>query len=231
MTEFMDIESLYDYLEKEIKYFHEINNANIFHSMVILRDSLYEGDKKEIAKLVQWEIDFLNFGIKEGNLIPKFSNYDTKGNLIKNIPEMNKFTVETYKYLKKRLDETKNPILISRYAHVLWDGPEKHGNYAEIAVEKYLVLTRKYEKEVKENQDAKFWSDVIISIESACNLGFNSKNKLEEIKLEFKRIIFEHKDCGNISKRIILKLIRIMLNEKGFNKEDFKNINKICFEL
>jgi len=230
MVEFRDLESMHKYMEIDLKYFHEINNANIFDSMVILRNSLYEEDKKEIAKLVQWEIDFLNFGIKGGRLIPKYSNYDDKGNLI-NIPEMNKFTVDTYGYIKKRLDETKNPILIARYAHILWDSPEKHGNYAEIAVDAYLVLTRRYEKEVKENQDAKFWSDLIISIESACNLGFNSKKKIEEIKLEFKRIIFDHKDCGNMSKRIILKIIRIMLNEKGFSKEDFRGINRICLEL
>jgi len=230
MTEFRDIESLYDYLEKEIKYFHELNNLNIFNSMVALRNKFYEEDKKEKAELVQCEIDFLNFGIKEGKLIPKFSQYDAKGNLI-NIPEMDRFTVETYKYLKKRLEETKNPILISRYAHILWDSPEKHGNYAEIAVNAYLILIRKYEKEIKENQDTKIWSDLIRSIQCACNLGFKSRKKIEEIKSEVKSLIFENKDYGNISKHLILESIRMMLNEKGFSKEDFRDINRICFEL
>lgn len=73
----------------------------------------------------------------------RFKYTDEKG-VEHESPDLEKdFPPESIAYYKKRVEETKNPILKSRYTDFLWEH-EKDFNYAKLAVETYLNCTSIY---------------------------------------------------------------------------------------
>ena len=127
MDEFEDIQSLYNYLEEnalKYKYHHQI--ADLFR---LLRDKLSMHENLSDVEKMQWEVDFFNFVINDGEINPSFQSTDDKGHVTE-YPHFDRFNDQTYKYLINRFNYTDNIFLKARYAHILWFSPEKNGKYA-----------------------------------------------------------------------------------------------------
>jgi hypothetical protein len=134
MEKFKDIQSLYEYLEENAidYYIHSKQIADLFRD---LRDT-----NSVDFSIIQWEIDCFNFVTTEGELKPSGIFTNEKGETIE-YPNLASFDKNAYSYFIERLNSTTDHLLRSRYAHILWYSPVKHGLYAQIAVDSYLKLS------------------------------------------------------------------------------------------
>jgi hypothetical protein len=80
----------------------------------------------------------LRFSLHEGILKHDFTSVDRDGNEIK-MPSVDVFSDVQKDYIKRRALEVKNPVLIARYNHILFE-TEKHRKYAEVAINAYKKL-------------------------------------------------------------------------------------------
>lgn len=80
----------------------------------------------------------LRFSLHEGILKHDFISVDRDGKEIK-MPSVDVFSDVQKDYIKRRALEVKNPVLIARYNHILFE-TEKHRKYAEEAINAYKKL-------------------------------------------------------------------------------------------
>lgn len=78
------------------------------------------------------ERKILFFNFNDGQLSQNIQVTNFKGQITQ--LELSDIEIE---YLKMRLNTVSNPLIKSRYAHVLWQ-EKKHTNYAELAIDSYL---------------------------------------------------------------------------------------------
>jgi hypothetical protein len=143
------------------------------------------------------------------------------------------FKETDYSYLKERVMDANNPLLKSRYAHLLLhcNIPDKN-RYAEIAVREYLKLIKIYEEKPEGTPGG--WSSALEwALKKALHLSaqFNLKECKDEVQKEIKRLVFRKSDEDPQYSILIMGLIKRMLNQKQiFHKDDFAGIDKICIE-
>ena len=114
MEKFDDIESLYEHIEENaIEYQFSYEIGDLFRDFIKSKCSSEQPDEKQKA---QWEVDFFNFKLVEGELACRFSTTDENGNVVE-YPNLEKFTDATYEYLVERLTNTANPLLKAVYSH------------------------------------------------------------------------------------------------------------------
>jgi hypothetical protein len=121
LENFEDLRSLYVHLELNAlnyEYTHEI--ADLFRQ---LRDVKRE-ENSDVAEKAQWETDAFYFNTLNGELGPFYIMTDNFGKKIE-APVLGCYDERAYNYLRERLDNTKNPLLKSRYAHILWEPEEE----------------------------------------------------------------------------------------------------------
>lgn len=188
MKDFTDLESLHRHLEeKAIEYRDSQEIAVLFQKVRDLKEKKNEADEAEMA---QWEIDFFNFSIENGEIKSMSTWPNEKGEVIE-YPSLNRFDDRTYEYLIGRANSTENPVLKARYSHILWCSERKHAKYARLAVESYLNLIEIYEEKDREAPQEHFGHEVIQAMRNAYFIGYQTKYEVEKIKSELKRLIRE----------------------------------------
>lgn len=229
MENFKDLESVYNHLEEhaaDYKYIFQL--GDLFQRV---RDLKHKEGKKDEVERAQWELEFFKFEIDKNILNPKYTLTNEKGEEVK-FPNIDDFNDNTYKYLIERLNSISNPILKSRYAHILWLSPKKHSKYAKIAVDSYLELIKICEKKDKEKPKDHYGLRIIEIINNACCIGYQIKYRLNEIKAEILRLIknFSLDSSSAFALRFIL--IDLVLDEKKiFQKKDLGWLEKECWQL
>lgn len=229
--EISDLESLYKHFEEkavDYKYLRQI--ANLFQK---IRDEMHVKKKIEEETKAQWEIDTFNFSIESNIVKPLWTAVNNEGNEIK-YPSYDRFTDAAYDYIIERLNSTSNSLLKARYAHVLWFSPRKHGKYAQIAIDAYLVLIKLYEQKDGERPKEHYGLDVLNTVKNGFFLSVNIKDKkrLNVLKSEVKRLVFNFNPESSSLFRLRADLVSLMLNEKKvFSQDDFAKINEMCFQF
>ncbi|MBF0556682.1 MAG: hypothetical protein HQK96_19365, partial [Nitrospirae bacterium] len=223
------MEEVYSYLEVhalDYKYEHQI--GGLFKN---LRDKLREAKQDDDTKKAQWEIDIFNFGIRGNELKPKFSGTNDKGEVFQ-YPDIKIFTEETYTYFKKRFSATYNPLLRTRYAHLLWLSPQKHQAFAKTAVDGYLNLIDIYEEKDKQDLKQHYGLDVLNFVESAYRLARTISYRLPDISGKIKQIIHQYSYQSTSSFVIRHNLIEIMLrNKKLFTEVECESLPKVSLTV
>lgn len=227
LVDMLDFESLYKHLEeKATDYtYHEINS--LFQK---IRDKMHVDGNIGLETRAQWEMDFFNFSIQRNVISPMWTMPDKEGKMISH-PTYDNFTQDTYDFLLNRLGLTSNPLLKARYAHILWFSPRKHGKYAVMSIEGYLELLKILEEKEKQNAENHIGHDLINAVENAFFLAknINDKEKLELVKSEIKRLIFNFNPKSGWLFRLRADLISLMIEEKAvFLAEDFNDVADLC---
>ena len=231
LKEFSDLKSAYSYLEDNAlnyEYPHQI--GDIFR---ILRDKKHEEKNTDDEMKCQWEIDTFNFVTYNGDVKPHFSKATEQGEVTE-FPSLSAFDDETYDYLSERLNSTSNPLLKSRYAHILWQSPRKHGRYAKTTIGAYLELIRLYEINDKEHPQEHYGLEVITAIRNAYFLARQSRDEesVNMVKTEIKRLIHQFDLNSSSAFALRANLIELMLNDKRvYTKEDFVDIENVCLQM
>jgi len=228
MDDFNSLESLYTHLEDNASDYrcrHSI--GDLFQK---LRDSFKKKGEAAKANLAQQEIDFFSFRLEKGEALPMWEMPDQNGKLVR-FPSYHNFSDDEYKYLIKRFENGRNPVLKARYAHILWCSPKKHAKYAKAAVDAYLELINVYEQKDKDNPREHFGRNVLDVVKNAYSLSYQVKYRSEQLKSEIKRLIlkFNFESCSAFALRA--SLIRLMLEaRRRFSKADFTGFQDICWK-
>ncbi len=229
MPEFTDFESLYSHLEEAAQNYEHIHQiANLFQK---LRDLKHKAEQLEESQKAQWEIDFFSFDVRRAKLSSMFSGTNENGEIFE-YPSFDRFDDGVYDHLSDRLNTTTNPLLKSRYAHILWESPRRHVKYGTIAVQSYLELIKVYETKDKEAPTKHYGLRILSSIESAFVIACNTKQQLAEVKSEIIRLLKEFNLESSSSFALRMNLIRLMLkNKRRFPNENFVGVADICWQI
>ncbi len=229
MSDFDSLESLYEHLEHNAdsyKYPHNI--GTLFQK---LRDSFHKNSETQKAKVAQWETDFFNFRLEKGKSLTMWEMTDEKGKLV-TYPNYQDFDESKYKYLVERFENTCNPLLKARYAHILWCGPRKHAKYAKAAIDAYLELVNVYERKDRNAPAKHFGLDVLQVMQNAYFLGHQVKYRTDEIKSELKRLILNFNFKSSSSFALRANFIELMLDaRKRLPNDDFAGFQDICWKV
>ena len=221
MDEFEDIQSLCEYLEENaFKYKYEYSIADLFRA---LRDQLSKNGKSSDAEKAQWELDVLNFVLRDGEISTLIQPTDDNGNIIE-YPHMNRFNDNAFDYLIKRFESTSNVLLKSRYAHVLWFSPIKNGKYSQSAIDSYLKLIEIYEEKDKDEPDGHYGLSVLSAIKNAYYLSLQSNDdcRIETTKNKVMHLIYFYNPKSTSLLTIREHLIKLMLKDSKIFKEKNK---------
>ena len=225
MSEFKDILSLYNYLEESTL------DCRDYRTIADLFRGIIEIDKDNKSK-AQWETSFFNFVARDGEILPLSQFTDEKGNII-TYPDLSKFDEQAFNYLLDRISLTKNPLLKSRYAHILWKSPKKHGNYAQIAIDSYLRLAEIAEEKdlLKPEEHYGFYELELIKNAYFIARQINDKIRLKLMKSKIKSLIFHFNSKSVSAFNLRITLVELMLDQRDvFNKDDFVALNQVCLE-
>jgi len=225
---FLNLTDLYSHLETEAVNICRIHRiASLFKP---LRDHLIEISDDDSRK-AQWEIDFFNFSIADDKLDPLFSGVNDKGEQIE-YPSLLNFTEDTFNYLTDRFDSTKNVLLRSRYAHLLWHSPRKHHKYARAALDAYIELFSELSELDLHDPKGPYGLSLFIIAGNMLNLQKILDNDGEPIKNLIIDKILSYED-NHFSAAVVRKeLINYMLKyDKLFLLDDFKQIVPICIRF
>ena len=229
MTEFTDLSTLYEHLEQHAQvYFTSFEIGQFFNKLTkALKTAGNEGD----AERAQWETDFFFVMFFEGESKPFSSMYDDKGERHE-YPDLKKIDERQWSYLIERLETVTNPILKSRYSHILWCSPKKHGKYAQIAIDNYLQLIKIYENKDNEQPTVHFGLNALDCFKNAYHLSIIVNYRFDEIKSELKRLVTSFNPKSSSSPAVRTHLIKLALNDKKiFSKEDFTGFDILCDEI
>ena len=225
MTDFSDLESLYEHIEDRTLTDSELHQIKTL--FMKFRDTKHQENNPREAEKAQWEIHFLSFVLKEGEIGPEWERTSENGQVFV-YPHLNLFDETIYEYLITRLDATNYPKLKARYAHILWCSPKKHKKFANIAIDSYCKLILTYEQRYEEDYHS--WSQEIAkAIINAYSIACQINENVEEIKSELSRFVRLFSVSAAFSVR---DLIQFMLDpKKRFVKEDFDGLENICWQI
>lgn len=170
-------------------------------------------DKETEAK-IKIERKVLMFTINNGDLSPKSSKVDISGNS-NPYPSIEGFSNDELDYLKLRLQDSKNPIIKSRYAHLLWS-KTKHISYADEAIDCYINCI----KISKLN--------AIDEIPSYASSLLFFGEKIRKRRAEIKSVVLDILFSKGYSEYLLSKILKVLL-ESSFVKA--KELEPILTEI
>ena len=225
MTDFNDLKYLYQHVEDQALTdgeFHQITRL-----FVKFRDKKRQESNLGEAEKAQWEIHFLSFVLKKGEIRHEWAQTDENGQVFV-YPHLDLFDETTYEYLITRLDATNHLKLKARYAHILWCSPQKHKKFAKIAIDSYLKLISIYEQEYDKGENF-LGHEISETVINAYSIACQINDGVEEVKSELRRLVQKFSLSEAFSAR---NLIQFMLEpKKRFIKEDFDGLDSVCWQI
>ena len=107
------IEELNEYIESSIVKFRKQVDVSFK-----IKELTQQIDNEDSQKIINWEIEALQFVLSEGETKPNILNTDKEGNNILEYPSHNNFSTEAYEYFILRSGQTKNKFLKLRYNQI-----------------------------------------------------------------------------------------------------------------
>ena len=229
MPQFDNFEDLYSHLEEkslDYRYAHQI--GNLFKE---LRDSFHEKGRKKDSLKAQWEIDFFNFQLIDGNCKPTWTGTQEDGREFE-YPSLKRITNEALEYLIARLDSSKNILLRARYSHILWCSKRRHSKYAEISIDCYLLLVDEFVKKDIKKPEENYGNNVLQYIKNAYYLSQKVKYKFDTVKNKIIELVKNFNPNSSYHFALKFDLIKLMLkHNKKFAGNDFEGIPDVCWNL
>lgn len=193
---FKDSDEIHQYLEDvdiEIDY---DDIKKIFQKCFEINKNL---NKIEEANKCQFEYQCFSFFLYDGKL------------------DFTSLSNETLDYVILKLNNEKNLLLKSRYAHILWESPRKKGQYAKIAILSYLKLIENL-KLLENDPNINIIYNFISYFKAAYKIARSSNQMLDEVKNNFINLLkYDNKIPGQYN-ILRYRLISFAIDQK---KQDF----------
>ena len=219
-----ELNTIYKQMDNEFLGDNFISKNNITQKLIKIRN---ETENQKLIKTSQIEIDCLEFYLEEGKLEPTYKIISADGTERK-IPNLDLFDKDYYTYIQKRIENTSNKHLKSRYCMVIVEG-KRDNKYAQKLININLSIIKELEEKLsKENIDTLL--EYILNTYIIATKFKYGKEKIEEVILNIvKNPSYNNTEFYNLK----LNLIEFMLKEKKkFKvKYDLKELNSLCWEL
>lgn len=227
--EFSDLTSLYEHLDQHAQdYSISFTIGQLFNQ---LANSLKTSGNEIDAEKAQWETTFFFVMFSDGKSKPFSEAYNDKGECIR-YPDFKKIEEKQWSYLIERFDTVTNPVLKANYAHILWCSPKKHGNYAQIAVDNYLLLVKIFEQKDRECPTEHFGLKALDCLKQAYFLANIINYRFEGIKAEIQRLMTSYYSESSSCPSLRTQLIALVIEDKKiFVKEDLTTFDTLCDEV
>lgn len=222
---FNSIDDVYNFIDENA--YHLERNWDLTDLFVKFRNHTKSDDEKQKA---QWEIECFMFDFKGVKLFSfSYSNGKNIGE-VKAYPQLDEFQKEAFEYLKNRISNAKNDLVLARYNHLLWKGLSgiKNREYAIQSISSYINSIKKYfelysRDKNKENsyQIGKLY-ETLVGLCNEVNASFG------EVKELTKFLLFEAEGIEFYSKHGITD--DMLAHPKLFKKSDFANTLSIFEE-
>lgn len=145
----------------------------------------------------------LRFNISDsGDLISHFFNTDIEGKEVGK-PEIQDFSTEDIEYLINRASNTKNPHLIARYNHIVFNS-NNNQKHAIAAIKSYQAIIYNILSQEKQ-------ADIITIFPAVIFLTIKTKRNINEIKEFSFNVLESEKSCLWVKHAIINELIKSSL--------------------
>ncbi|HTY23873.1 MAG TPA: DUF4209 domain-containing protein [Desulfomonilaceae bacterium] len=216
MSELKELTSLYNYLED-----HALEHPS-GSDIAKLFDDL----RKKVAGLpddevlaCDWEAAVFRVHFEEGDA--KLHNFEKH------------FDKTFHRYLKRRLNETRNPLLKAYYSHSLWViAATKHEEHARTAAACYLELLRIFEKKTIDAPEGYFGFHLLLAAGNAFSLAFQTNFRWDEVRCEIRRLVIEFDFANPASFNLRRGLILLMIDSRRkLKREDFEGVAEVCWRL
>jgi hypothetical protein len=231
---FDSLEALYMHIEREAHSFrYLIEIGDLFQK---LRDHFASENSHDEVRVTQYEVDAFNLMVQDGRLEAQFVGSDNKGNEVK-IPDIAKFAADEFAYFIERLGVSQNPILKARYAHILWEGPEKRQQYAVAAIDAYVELIPRLERLYGENKDGglsrhSYLGTILECCQSALRLAVSGRQPIGKVESEVWRMINDTNSEHRSRVWFVHDLIALVLEyRKRFESEDLGSLAQTCLSI
>ncbi len=222
VEKFKSLQDVYGFLEENA--FQLERSWDITNLLVKYRNQTTDEDEKQKA---QWEVEFFCFEFRGPKVFSLSYSTGKEPGEVSVFPKLDDFQQAAFTYLKKRIDETKNPLLLARYNHLLWMAPKgiKHKNFALVAIKNYIKTIRIFYDFFKKDKNKENLFRVGQIFELLAALCNEVKSYISELKSTARRLLFNARYLEFYSK---LGIVKDMLDYPAiFKKEDFKNVQTI----
>ncbi len=180
-------------------------------------------DDNLLIQKCKWEIDFFNFDIADGKIIPMFSSTDKSSNIYE-YPNFNDIGNDGLIYLISRSEKTNSNQIKAHYYHLLWLSPKKNQLFATSSIDSYFEILR-----VNEKENFLSWYETVKTIKNLFIVATESNQQIADVKDLIIKFI-KQLDLGIQESHFILKnLSSFMIDKKKiFKTSDFEaNIIKL----
>jgi len=219
IAQFNSLAEVYAFLEE---YAFQLERSwDITNLFVKYREHSKDDDEKQKA---QWEVEFFCFEFRGSHIFSLSYSTGKEPGEVSAYPKLDEFQRTSFDYLKKRSEETKNPILLARYNHLLWMAPKgiKHKKFALLAFNNYINTIKVFYKLFRKDKDKKNLFRIGPTFELLSALSHEVKAGIPELKSTSKRLLFNARYLEFYSR---LGIVEDMLGYPTiFKKEDFKNV-------
>lgn len=204
------MKQFYDYLER-------ISSLNTWDLLKQLRnfDEILKGELKDSLFT---ERKVFGFDLYKGNLTSKISNVNVTGET-KCYPDISLFKIKELAYIEERLDQTTNPWVKSRYAHVLWLA-KKNNKFSLTAIKGYCNIINEI------NNDSEIERINILSTYVECIVFISERTHQEEA--ETKKIVFSIVKSLSIPIYEKCSVLQVALYSKLFKVNELVSSLDLC---
>lgn len=158
------------------------------------------------------------FYLKDGKLHSFFEGVNEKGEAI-GYPNLSSFNEKQIRYLKSRIKETKNSLLLSRYNHIIYS-VVKNRIYGIQAIEAYKNL-------ITNEKGAELQYEVTLWIQAVLSLTEKTKYNINQTKDEIIQLLKDE----NINLYIKQNIIAELTTSRLFKSTELAFFSELCLEL
>lgn len=212
------IEELNEYLENSIVNFRKQVDVSFK-----IKELTQQIDNEDSLRIINWEVEALQFVLSEGETEPNIQNTDKDGKSIFEYPSHKNFSIKAYEYFILRSSQTKNKFLQLRYNQIVWKG--KHKKKHESQPKKIIDLSIELIQIETLNDEQKY--ETIEMLKNAFKIS-NSirKYRYDDILAAFKAILATKVKDDAYSKVNIITFIE--RNKSSFEHADLHHVIKVC---
>lgn len=141
-------------------------------------------------------------------------------------------------FLQNRLKASENPVLLSRYAHMLYslrsqiDTKLNYNQFAQEAIDSYISVIGLYKDEFKKESEDFSPRALINSIESAFKLSMKVQYKLKDIQQLVMSSMYDFDSKRKFRFMILTALVEVVIeNHKCFTREELTAFKNYCWEI
>ena len=210
----------------ELCSFIDINAYELEHNWEIVqlfrrfRDQTNEESERTKA---QFEIECFLFDIKGEILFSQIYSQCTNEKIIIKYPDLNEFENEAIVYVKERAANSLNPVLKSRYNHLLWKCRKgiKNRIYALNAIDNYIIAIKDYYRLYEKDGNKETPIEIGRIYERLVAISSEVNSNYEQLKELTRFLLF---DYNKLKFYTIHGILDDMLNcPKVFKPVDFEN--------